>query len=626
MAKQNEVFRVEGDQPEDEKSKKQLIRARLLAEARKEYSSFGDRYERTINAYYGTPDMEFTMKPGGWYIDLDNIRVNADPKFFLDKGFSESESLFATFHEAEHFRDMILDPDAYTDLFDRLNTRVDVHTRYPGAVKRLYNCLDDILVNRSVMSRWKAGRTAKNQLYPKLFPESDLRGEPGQPVPRHRQLMYALLRQYMLPHEPVQVDDEVREALDSIENRGAGKHKFVDLFTSVDAMGKANYDAITRFSQIQARIEPVFEALYKKDLIDRKPKPKDKGEGEGEAGEGEGEPFGDDEFEDAIPDPMDIEDVADAARKINDAISKKRNDAFKNAMGVEQKDFDAYKKDFDKVKPYIEDLSKTFDEIIERRKSYRRRLRKPVKEGVMLDPKKVATGVAEIRAGNFEPRIMLDFEAKEVINNMPTEIEFTLVCDGSGSMTGGVKEAIQRRLAVLAMEALAVFRDRIQKERRRGENVELDIKTEVRVFSDTDLELKKLDRTLDHEQRVKMHKGLHALPGGGNNEPATFQELDQKQMVPERLAKLADGRLKKIILFLTDGQTNADAIQAEIKKMMAKAGKDKHGNTHLVIAGIGFDNGKEAIETYAPNGFFVEKLEDVLGIFKEFLKNILADV
>lgn len=612
--------RIEGEeQPKKEgEVKEPSPKEKLLAEARQRYGNFAERFERTINAYFGTPDMHFTMKPGGWYVDLKNIVVNADPTFFLERGYTESESLFATFHEAQHFLDMIRDPDAYEQMFERVHAETDIHDAYPKALQRLYNCLDDVLVNRSVMSRWKAGRTAKDTLYPKLFPNADLRTIEAplpRPQPRHRQFMYALLRKHMLPNEKIVVDEDVQNALNAIEDRGKGRQQLTDMLTSVDANGQGSLDPETRFLFVQQKIEPIFAELFKKDLQDRQA-PEKNNQG----------PFGEDPLEGVIPDPIDFADISEAVKKIKEAIEKKKKDEFKNAMGVEKKDFDAYQKDFETVKPYIEELSKTFNEIIDRRKSYRRVLRKSVKEGVMLDPKKIATGVAEIRSGNMEPRIMLDFEQKESIENLPTEIEFTLVCDGSGSMQSETKTRMQRRLAVLATEALASFRERVEKERRRGEKIELKVKNEVRLFHEADVRVKALNDSLTHIDRVQMHKQLTQLPGGGNNEPATFQAIDAEQMTEERRAKLADGRLKKIILFLTDGQTDTPAVQGEIQKLMRKAGTDKHDQSHLVIAGIGFEDGTDAVATYAPNGFYAKKLEDVPVIFKEFLKQILADV
>lgn len=606
----SELLHTQGEDSEDKKkSKAKEAQEKLLTEAREGWLEFGKRFENTINAYFGTPDMKFTVKPGGWYIDLENIEVNADPNFFLQKGYSEAEAMFCTFHEAEHFRDMIQDPEEYGRLFERMKQKSSVHPAYPKALQTMWNCLEDVMVNRVVMNRWKAAPKAKNVLYPKLFPTISMRGKP-----RHRQFMYAMLREAMLPGEPMDLDPEVREALNKCQARPGGRGTTVDVLTDVDLKGRARLAPKGRFALIRTSFEPTFEALYRQDLVDRRDADQ-KGES--------GDPFGDDQEADGIPDPMDLDQAADMARKISDAIKNKKNDEFKDAMGVDQEDFAAYQHDYNQVSEEIGKLSATFDEVIQRRKIYRRVLRKPTKEGPIMDMHKVAIAVPMLDLGQ-EPIVMKDYETQEIIKNRPSELEFTLVCDGSGSMVGGAKERMQKKLAVLVAEALADFRERIAGARRSGDNIDLKIRSEVRVFSDNDEVIKPLSESLTHIERVKMHKGLKKLPGGGNNEPSSFIAIGQEQFNDERIAKLASGDLKKVILFLTDGETDVAAIQAEIKRLQEMAGPD--GAKNLVIAAIGFDGGIAAIDTYAPNGYYAKSLPEVTEIFETFLKHILDDL
>lgn len=621
--RQPETMAIAGDEPKDEK-KPLAPEEALLQKARKEWLGFSHRFEGVINGYFGTPDMQFTMKPGGWYIDLEKIQVNADPAFFIEKGYSEGEALFATFHEAEHFRDMVFDTPAYGALFDRIKTRTDVHAAYPKALQRFYNCLEDVMVNRVVMSRWKAGSKAKDSLYPKLFPQNDFRGQP-----HHRQLMYALLRKAMLPNEEVHLDPEVAQTLDAWQIRG-GSQKTLDTITATDPRGKARLSAGERYARIEATLEPIFEAMYQRDLEHHKPPEKQKGENgepdEQKPGEpGESDPFGDDPNEDAIPDPIDFDKAAEQAQRINDRIAQKKKDDFKELMGVEQKDFDSYRRDYEKIKDHIADLSRVWDDIIQRRKTVRRILRKNVKEGPMLNPRNVATGVAEIKAGHMDPTIFLDYEKQEVIRNRPNRIEITVVCDGSGSMDqeGGKKATMQRLVAVLAAEALVDFRERVAKERRAGEKIDLAVKSEVRMFANTDEVLKPLSESLSHAERVAMHKRLKNIPKEGNNEPASFQAIEQEQFHVETITALEKGDLKKIIVFLTDGESDVVAIQAHIKQLYQRAGQ---GRENLVIAAIGFEGGTSAVTTYAPNGFYADDLKAVPEIFKQFIATILADV
>lgn len=639
---QRSVMKATTGDPDDAQKKPDKKSAEL-AQAKGEWKGFQSRHEGTMNAYYGTKDVRFTMKPGGWYIDLEKLEVNADPNFFLEKGYTEAEALFASFHEGGHFDDMVQDSEHYLGFFERTKMLRSIHPAYPKAVQRLYNCVEDVLVNKKVIARWAAGAAAKNSLYPKLFPSNDFRGQP-----RHRQLMYVLLREAMLPDQPCFIGDEVRDAVNVWQKNG-GRKKALDVLTAVDYQGKAVRGVKERFMQYQRTLEPIFLDFFLKDLQDRKEQDKEKEKGEkGEKGDGDPErsnepgepgdedPFGDDPNKDGIPDPIDMDDLADQVKKLNKNIAQKKKDAFKDAMGVDQKDFEDYQKDARAVAPYVESMSKVFDRVIQKRKTYRRILNKPFDEGAILNPARLASIPAEIAAGNDPHEAFLGFRSKEVIRNRPDELEFTLVGDGSGSMYEGQealpeaqrKDVMQRKIAVLIQEGLQRFRDRITKERRAGEKINLVVRGEVRIFNSDDHRIVSLSDNFTHKDRVTMRKALKNLKGipgsGSNNEPATFEAIIAEQLGEATIKKLQQGKLKKVILFLSDGQTDTATIQGYIQDIMARVGPA--GAQNLIIAGIGFIDGKQTIETYAPNGHFVERLQDVPDKFIEFFKKVLEGV
>lgn len=567
---------------------------------------FQVRYEKIVNSYFGTPDVSFSLRAGeGAYINLKTIRVNIDPELLFRKGMSDSEALFVVFHEAEHFRDMIRNSDAYSENFDRVGAETELGKAFPKALHRLFNCVDDVLVNKAVMRRWKAGEGVKDSLYRKLFANPVLNvNADGSPVPRYRQFMYALLRRAMLPDEETVVDPEVEEAIQEAIGRGEGKTDLLTLMTATDRTGTANLEPRDRFFAMWKYVVPVFTRLYEQDQSDR-------------------DMESEDEFAGAIPDPVDFAEAIKEAKAISDRLSQKKNDEFKALNGVTPEDYRLYKRDFDEVEPHIEELSRTFDDVIERRKTSRRVLRKQVRDGVMLDPRKAAIAVAEMKAGNDDPQVELGYERREMVRNLPSEFEFTLVCDGSGSMKGNAKQALQRKLAVLVEEALAEFQNRLDRERRRGEDIRLNVKNEVRIFADGDTPVKPLSTSLSHEERVRIGKALRNFPGGANNEPATFVALKKEQFGSETCAKLRDGRLKKVILFLSDGETDTAAIGrciSDLEDLVNGGSEQKNG---LVIAGLGFGEGVSARDTYAPNGYYAESFAQVPEIFKTFLKEIL---
>lgn len=579
----------------------------LIEGAREKWGDFNERYRDIIQGYLGTSEIPFTCNPGGWYITLTGeITINADPTFFLERGYSESEALFATFHEARHFLDMIQDPEAFSILAEKVQGKKDIHAAYPKTLFRFYNAIEDIMVNTGVMQTWKAGEKVKNGLYKKFFKSNDFTKDP-----LHQQFMYALLREAMLPEEPCLVDPKVREKIDTWQKRG-GSQKAIDILTATTREGSAKLPPRKRYALIATTLEPIFEELFKEDLQNRDPEKQQDAQG----------PF-EDRHEDAIPDPMDINEVHDAIQKINEEIAQRKNDEFKKNLGVEQKDFEAYQRDFRRIEKHIDDLAEVFQQILQKRTSYRRVLRRRTKEGPMLDNRHIATAYAEIQAGHEDPTIFLDYEKKEIIRQQPNRIEFTLVCDGSGSMTENNKDTTQRLIAVLVTEAFARFRSQIKREQQEGSDINLDVLSEVRIFNDNDEVIVPLSPSITHEQRVKMHKRLKNL-GGDNNEVDTLKKMREEQFGKKTLQSLRDGDLKKIILFLTDGESNKEKIQIAINNLAPEL--SEHGRKNLVVAGIGFDGGIDAKTTYAPNGYYANDLSEIAGITTKFIEEMLKDV
>ena len=75
----------------------------------------------------------------------------------------------------------------------------------------------------------------------------------------------------------------------------------------------------------------------------------------------------------------------------------------------------------------------------------------PVEEGEeLVDPAQL---VADVKYGNLQPKVWEDTEIKEKKGDRFGEVEITLVCDRSSSMSGQKAEE-QRKSAVLVMEVL----------------------------------------------------------------------------------------------------------------------------------------------------------------------------
>lgn len=70
-------------EPDDSRSREPKKSKQALAKARQEFAKFREIFEPLINGYFGTESIQFSMRPDGWYIDLEQIKVNADPNFFF---------------------------------------------------------------------------------------------------------------------------------------------------------------------------------------------------------------------------------------------------------------------------------------------------------------------------------------------------------------------------------------------------------------------------------------------------------------------------------------------------------------------------------------------------------------
>lgn len=590
----------------------------LLARANEAHNDFLNVHQRTIEAYAGREAINFTVKPGGWYIDLETGRTNVDPKFFLDKGYGESEALFATFHEMEHFRDAASDPEAYRALFKDIDSLGKVRPTYPKKMKQFVNCVDDIMVNRVVMGRWASGDKAKDVLYPKLFPSSDFTDQP-----KHKQMMYTLLRETMLPDERCVVSDDVREIIDKYNARtlASAKRKTIDVLTGFSSRKqRAGMEAKDRYSHMMVVLEPMFRKLFLDDVKNfRESQEKEKGEGKGDDSP---DPFEDGPLDEAIGDPISSEDILNEIDKYVAEKNKRTNDEFEKLMGVEKKDFDAYARDFKEIEPYLEQMSELFDRLIQERISYRQRLSKPGKEGPALNPGTLAMGAAAIKAGNLEPEMFLDYEPEKVVEKHPSRIELSLRADGTGSVDSDTAKIVaQRRTVILFLEAIQLFREKVAEANFHGAGLELQLVTDIEQFSETVKGVLPATNQISHPMRVGVFKELTTgLLKGSNNEVPMFEGL-LDDLTPEKIEEMKKGDLKKVVIVLTDGGTEVNA-KSYVAQLKEKAGTEKG----YAFGAIGYgSDGKSVESVYHPNGTYAPQVVQLAKKFEEILGKMLEE-
>lgn len=600
---------------------------------------FNDSMVEHIKAYAGNVDFEFSFNVGGWYIDLTEHRINIDPSFFLEKGMNKPEAVFATLHELEHFLDMAQTKftkrtDAkgnpimenanyrtYEGLFEyvkNVQKKETASNRGLGkALFRLVNCVDDVLVNRRVMRRWSPGATVAEGLYKKLFPRTDLTADP-----KHRQLQYALLYEAMMG-EAMDVSEDVRDELEKIKGMG-----LVDIASATDLRGKAQFSAQLRYALLIEKLFPVFEKFYLEDIENKKKKKEeqDKGdENEGEGGEGEesedkdqsegeGDPFGDDPFEDAIPDPIDFKDVLEKASK-----------SFKdNKKDEEKKDIllANYNRDLFLVKDVIDRIANSLIEVIVPRRNTRRTFSNPKRDGNYLSSGALATGVAELYGGNLEPAIFIDQEIKVEENFNFPDFDFEVICDVSSSMSENEAILIQRRAVLAFMEAFDEYERRKKLMISRGDISEKQasvFRSAVRVFSDGDKLLKDFDKKIRNNDRVDIHAEL-ARPEGGTSFRSTARNI-LLSLNDEDIARMRTGDKKRVIIITTDGAFgDLNESRSLISQIVKKADSD-----NLIFVGIGIGGNARVQDLMSGFGssFNIESAED-LG--KEFVKIIESQV
>lgn len=210
-------------------------------------------------------------------------KVEAPAKWFNGE-YTDGELVFAGMHELSHFLDMKKNPEAYIGNFDYVKNKADelaekycrkhpdqnfqaIKKNYGSGLHDLYNCLDDIYVNRLVQYKSPkyyngSGKSDIISLYKKLgFGEADLTS-----LPQHYQMIYSLLRDNMVGEELGKsiVSEEVENVLNEKYNRKDVRERV----SGFRPRWGRDYlvDPQERYEIIKGFIEPQFLGLLEKSL------------------------------------------------------------------------------------------------------------------------------------------------------------------------------------------------------------------------------------------------------------------------------------------------------------------------------------------------------------------------
>src|SRR3989344_1127354 len=516
-------------------------------EAQDQTKLFFDRYDGSIKRYGAETSLTIVLidparagvdQPESWAIDLEQGVIYADPKFFLEREYELADSQFAVFHEVEHFRelrDLLNEQDGY-QVWQKHRRRVKSFRR----LRLLDNCVDDIRMNRTVINRAPSLETARSHLYrDKLFPNSDLRK-----LPKHLQFAYTVLREWEVAGETCIISDEVREAIELINETRDRSGRSVTDITTIPQLPTSQ-----RLKLQDSFFVPIYEKFFQEDVVEWSDRVPPSGSEEGGQGnsdsesDGETQPEGpavpanpedifkeyyDDFFAnspDAAIDQDDINKILEQYAKDNglDLPPDSRNEAaYARAEGVTVGDLRSYRRLWEQVSQLrdpetnelvIDQLRAIFHRIIAERTRSRRVPYAPQREGeVLINP---VQAYADVVAGKEESEAWLTHQTKERPAERFGQFDITLICDRSSSMQVGQKGRDQLCSAVLLMEALKEFSDELD-EARIDLETDLQVRAEVRSFGAGDAHhdiLKPLGSDLSERQRVAVAKALRELPG-----------------------------------------------------------------------------------------------------------------
>lgn len=570
-----------------------------------------------------------------WATDMQTGNVTADPRFFIEKGYTPDMTAYATLHEvAAHLREVVNEPHMTDRVVDFIKQ---------GEPQSLFNnILADVAGNNlihAVLPRMK--HTAHDLYREKLFAETDYTGDP-----RHGQFLYKIIREAMVPDEPVKVLPEVDEALARLRDfQGQG-----DVIAYSTAYAKSANETLgleERFSIWMSIIYPEFEALLEQDRQD--PNMQDNGDAQpGESGEGqpgeskpggspdqEGQPsppsegqsadgkrfkaFYDDYKQNRHPDPLSQEDEdklheyakarAKEAQKRPEGHDSMLDRKLRAETGHSLNEQRHYNAEVLKWQAAIDEMREVFQTIIQERVGTKRGLsRRTFAEGAILDPNRLAQTVIDMNTGTQQPEAFLDYTAIRGKTESVGKTDYAFLFDVSKSMKGE-KAAAAASSAVIGLEGLAALqRDVEEAEAAHHVELDLDIRTAMYTFGEGVTCLKPLSTKVSPKERLDAHAALRNPKDGATRDFLAVEAL-------EGLAEETDRR--RIAIVVSDGGTY-DPTGGNTSARTRRAVDRLRGNGWLVYGiSIGSD---EAEQLYSPTAKRVDdpaRLPDTIRGFIE---------
>lgn len=590
--------------------------------AHKEAIEFVEKH-RDFLEHYARGKIKFEPAPEGldtfaFNLETDTIYVNS--RFYKKLGFSDEKTSFATLHEAEHFleKKQILSEEGGERVFERYLKRVKESEAY----SHMDNCVADIRENEAVAAKTtKDFGEIETKVYKEdLFKETDLTSEPN-----HLQFCDALLRESRVPDENCVVSPEAREKLDQLKGmKNEDGESIFDIITHPDV------PMSSRLALQNEYLWPIVKELLEEDMKKKK---------KGKEGKEKVDPnkIFKDAYERAkkrTPNATPTKEIEKAFKEWQKAKSEnpldKADREYGDKTGVKKEDLLKYRdfvRELEKIKnpetniSVAEELRNLISKIISQRMKPAVMPKYPMEEGEeLVDPAEL---VSQVKVGNLEPKVWESYEIKERKGQKFGEVEITLVCDRSGSMTDGdsSKLAQQQKAATLMMEALKEFAELCDEERVNMEKP-LEVRSEIYSFqSDKDkndsIPLKKMSKELGEKERIDIFSILSSAPGSTTD----FAPLEAiaNGINEEILQKIDEGELKKIVIVFTDGESDdVQKVERTLKVLRQKK---------VIVIGVGItEEGRAALDTYAPDARLAETAEKLPIVLGDLLKDHLNDI
>ena len=591
--------------------------------------------EKAISDYAQRAGLVF--EPGdGWTIDVESGRGTFDPVFFMRKGYTAAESMWAVCHEIERIRDWRKDPEAYAILYAKAEKE--------RRIGLLYHYINDIQANREVDRRFPAHQETREYIYQAKL----LRRVNYLKVPRHIQLITAMLRERVVPSETVELSPDVRVALEKLKNYDGDGTDLIELATDPTVVPR------NRFLLVRDYIEPVYEALFQKDLEERK----DREKGEPDRG---GDPMNEESVEggsrssvkgfiesavsgdeDYFSQEYDEADMAlpqgfspdDAKAEIEKAIKHMQEankspgqiarEQFRMEHGVTVEEAEDYAEEYKKIEYQIQPLRDILGRIIATRKEIKRRLRERTDQGVIIDPAMIAQAYIDAQSGVRDSRTQLKIRKEEFDEHKLSEFEFTLVCDLSGSMNEnwpGGKSYEQKLSAILIIEALDEFEKRLSEE-RLDKSVDLRIRTEIRGFHAVDEELKSLSDFIDFVGRVRISGRLEDCTGSNTADYKSLVHITAA-IDAESEMKMKKGELRKVVLLITDGGSDNVLLAKEARRRLMAKGVIARA---LLIGQPGKTDTEKFRQIWRRDGLPCRDVSQLVYVIEGLLESFLKDL